>query len=72
MTGYTAETFGEARGITVIAAGADLRATGYRVPGRISPFDPAVLTIAELPQILCSSIVLRTMPYDAAKWVLAA
>ena len=39
MTRSTTKSFGEALGIAVITSGADLRATGDGVPGRVSPFD---------------------------------
>jgi hypothetical protein len=37
--GYAPESFGEAFGVAVVTPGADLRAAGYGIPGRVGPFN---------------------------------
>ena len=39
MFGRTSKSFSKALGITAVATGADLCATRYRVPRRVSPFN---------------------------------
>lgn len=43
VAGDAAETFGEAGGVTIVAAGGDFGAAGDGVPGGVGPFDGGVV-----------------------------
>src|SRR5262249_35622081 len=45
---HRAQPNGQALRVAVLAARADLRAAGHRIPGGVGPFDPALITHDEL------------------------